>query len=369
MTKKLFFFFLISIFTIIVTFSLMINSKQKESAEKTIPTINSQYNNKWLTHRLIKMDHDNGTDFSVIQKAWNNTEYFILSAREGCMSATTTLDFLNCANSLLGDMFPYNISSMVSPAYASQFSDCDLNVYLLIDAAKESGRHIEIVLAPFHAFISYIDDNNARAYWETTANNNKGAIADLNDNHLYQKTFNKFYYVPHNENYIESLYPVFIASHVDSSHKKEIYNNLKPEIKKTPLAYDLYYSMKNEISSQDAEQISLLLREDITSSNKQRLLTGYFIKNGNTEAAKKIINNIQAKNCKSNCIEFKKEVYWYFFPSYLIAQYASKFGTTLSLEEIYYYYAFNIFFILLSGSILFFPNSRDKNKKRRDDNK
>ncbi|EOK1275704.1 TPA: hypothetical protein ACHID9_004437 [Escherichia coli] len=121
---------------------------------------------------------------------------------------------------------------MVSPAYASQFSDCDLNVYLLIDAAKESGRQIEIIFAPFHAFISYIDDNNVRAYWETTANNNKGTVADLNDNHWYQKTFNKFYYAPRSENYIESLYPVLIANSVDSAHKKEIYNNLKPEIKK-----------------------------------------------------------------------------------------------------------------------------------------
>lgn len=265
-------------------------------------------------------------------------------------------------------MFPYKESNMVSPAYASQFSDCDLNVYLLIDAAKESGRQIEIIFAPFHAFISYIDDNNVRAYWETTANNNKGTVADLNDNHWYQKTFNKFYYAPRSENYIESLYPVLIANSVDSAHKKEIYNNLKPEIKKTPLAYDLYYSMKNEISSQDAEQINLLLREDITSSDKQLLLTGYFIKNDNTEAAQKIIDNIQAKNCKSECIGFKKKVYWYFFPSYLVSQYASEFGVTLSLEDIYYYYAFNII-IILSISILILPNSRDKNKKRRDNNK
>ncbi|EHL6051360.1 TPA: hypothetical protein KFO92_004143 [Escherichia coli] len=368
MTKKLFLFFLLCIFSIIGTFSFMINGKQKESAEKIIPTINAQYNNKWLTHRLIKMDYDNGTAFSVIQKAWNNTEYFILSAREKCQSATTTLDFLYCANGLLGEMFPYKESNMVSPAYASQFSDCDLNVYLLIDAAKESGRYIEIIFAPFHAFISYIDDNSIRAYWETTANHNKGSVADLNDNHWYQKTFNKFYYIPHSKNYIESLYPVLIANSVDSSHKKEIYNNLKPEIKKTPLAYDLYYSMKDEISSQDAEQISLLLREDITSSDKQLILTGYFIKNGNTEAAKKIINKIQAKNCKSDCIGFKKKVHWYFFPSYLIAQYASKFGTTLSLEDIYCYYAFNII-IILSFSLLFLPNSRDENKKRRDHNK
>ncbi|EJN3623430.1 TPA: hypothetical protein ACV7UK_004025 [Escherichia coli] len=346
----------------------MINDKQKENAEKIIPTINAQYNNKWLTHRLIKMDYDNGTAFSVIQKAWNNTEYFILSAKEKCQSATTTLDFLYCANGLLGEMFPYKASNMVSPAYAGQFSDCDLNVYLIIDAAKESGRHIEIVFAPYHAFISYIDDNNVRAYWETTDNNNKGDIADLNHNHWYQKTFNKFYYFPHNENYIESLYPVLIATHVDESHKKEIYNNIKPDIKKTPLAYDLYYSMKNEISSQDAEQINLLLREDITSSYKQLLLTGYFIKNGNTEAAQKIIDNIRAKNCKSDCIEFKKKVYWYFFPSYLVSQYASEFGVTLSLEDIYYYYAFSII-IILSLSILILPNSKNKNKKRRDNNK
>ncbi|EHY5882416.1 hypothetical protein K4J79_004565 [Escherichia coli] len=368
MTKKILLFSLIFIFSITGTFSLMINGKQKKSADKIIPAINAKYNNKWLTHRLIKMDYDNGTALSVIQKAWNNTEHFILSAREKCQSATTTLDFLYCTNALLGDMFPYKESNMVSPAYASQFSDCDLNVYLLIDAAKESGRQIEIIFAPFHAFISYIDDNNVRAYWETTANNNKGTVADLNDNHWYQKTFNKFYYVPRSENYIESLYPVLIANSVDSAHKKEIYNNLKPEIKKTPLAYDLYYSMKNEISSQDAEQINLLLREDITSSDKQLLLTGYFIKNGNTEAAQKIIDNIQAKNCKSECIGFKKKVYWYFFPSYLVSQYASEFGVTLSLEDIYYYYAFNII-IILSISILILPNSRDKNKKRRDNNK
>lgn len=368
MTKKFFLFFLFCISTIIGTFSFMISSTQTKSAEKTIPAINPQYNNKWLTHRLIKIDNDNGTNFSVIQKAWSNTEYFILSAREKCQSAATTLDFLNCANGLPGDMFPYNESNMVSPAYASQFSDCDLNVYLLIDAAKESGRHIEIVFAPFHAFISYIDENNVRAYWETTANNNKGDIADLNDNHWYQKTFNKFYYVPHEEHYIESLYPVLLANSVDSSHKKEIYKNLDPEIKKTPLSYDLYYGMKDEITSQDAEQIALLLREDITSLDKRLLLAGYLIKNGNTEAAQKHINDIQPKNCNLKCIEFKKEVCWYFFPSYLIAQYASKFGATLSLEDIYYYYLFNII-ILLLGSFLFLPNRRDENKKRCTDKK
>ncbi|UUF26438.1 hypothetical protein NQB69_26075 (plasmid) [Escherichia coli] len=121
MTKKLFLFSLLCIFSIISTFSFMINSKQKGSAEKIIPATSTQYNNKWLTHRLIKMDYDNGTAFSVIQKAWNNTEHFILSAREKCQSATTTLDFLYCTNALLGDMFPYKESNMVSPAYASQF--------------------------------------------------------------------------------------------------------------------------------------------------------------------------------------------------------------------------------------------------------
>ncbi|EEY9927644.1 TPA: hypothetical protein L6J72_004244 [Escherichia coli] len=69
MTKKLFLFSLLCIFSIISTFSFMINSKQKGSAEKIIPATSTQYNNKWLTHRLIKMDYDNGTAFSVIQKA------------------------------------------------------------------------------------------------------------------------------------------------------------------------------------------------------------------------------------------------------------------------------------------------------------
>ncbi|MBS2525934.1 hypothetical protein KFY69_28255, partial [Salmonella enterica subsp. enterica serovar Typhimurium] len=123
-----------------------------------------------LSHRMISFDKENNIITSeTAALAYGNTLKYLHSVRAKCNPNVKTTNFLECANNILGDNFYYHQSPMVSLAWANHYSDCDLNVYLLMDALKQAGKNSSIVYAPGHAFLAFTDgSNNSVQFWETT---------------------------------------------------------------------------------------------------------------------------------------------------------------------------------------------------------
>ena len=103
-------------------------------------------------------------------------------------------------------------------ASALRLVSCDLNVYLLLDAARLLNRQINIVHAPGHAFIAYTDENGLPQFWETIEPDNHGQPAQLWTS-AYAKTLHPFFYTPQPENKVEDIYRLFISDKLSDNER------------------------------------------------------------------------------------------------------------------------------------------------------
>ncbi|HIA3427432.1 TPA: hypothetical protein ACWP5O_003398 [Escherichia coli] len=134
--------------------------------------------NSLLTHRIIMTDQHYGlTSDEEVQAALSNTRFVLSEIKKQCSSTRNTGQFLQCANNILGEHFSYQETALASACYSRKISDCDLNVYLLLDAAKLRNRQINISYAPRHSFIAYTDENGLPQFWETIEPDNHGQPA------------------------------------------------------------------------------------------------------------------------------------------------------------------------------------------------
>lgn len=353
---------LFSVVTLIITFIMMLMLLSTSTDNINQENHRADYNYKLLTHRLVKYDLDSGlADRDTAGIAWSNINNFLSNVERTCKHTNSTTELLECANKILGMKFKYQVSDIATPAYSSNYSDCDLNVYLLFDAVKFKNKKINIVYAPHHAFISYFENNRQINFWETVTDNNSGGMADLNNNHLYNKTFDKFYYTSQGEDYIEALYPILTAYQTTSiQRRKNIYDKLSENIKQTPLALDLFYGNKKTLTENDASKLYSLLRTDITSSEKRLLLSHYLIeKNRNTEA-KKIIKLVPNEYCGIECMTYKAEISHLENIPLSIARIAAHYNVRLNEFHAMIYLIINITLILLY--VIFFIETNKKTK-------
>ena len=340
---------LFSVVTLIITFIIMLMLLSTSTDKISLENHRADYNHKLLTHRLVKYDLDSGlADRSAAGIAWSNINDFLNNVERICKHTNSTTELLQCANKILGMKFKYQVSDIATPAYSSNYSDCDLNVYLLFDAVKFKNKKINIVYAPHHAFISYYENNRQINFWDTVVNNNSGDIADLNDNYLYSKTFDKFYYTSQGEDYIEAMYPILTAYQTTSIQRREnIFNTLRENIKQTPLALDLFYGNKKTLTENDASTLYSLLRMDITSSEKRLLLSHYLIENRRINEAKKIIKPIPNLYCGIECMTYKSELFYLENVPLSIARVAAHYNVRLNELHAMIYLIINITLILL----------------------
>lgn len=216
--------------------------------------------NSLLTHRIIMTDQHYGlTSDEEVQAALSNTQFVLSEIKKQCSSTRNTGQFLQCANNILGEHFYYQETALASAGYSRKISDCDLNVYLLLDAARLLNRKINIVHAPGHAFIAYTDENGLPQFWETIEPDNHGQPAQLWTS-AYAKTLHPFFYTPQPENKVEDIYRLFISDKLSDNERTRLLSVLDETLHDNPLYLSAYYGNKKNINREDVNHLLYLLR-------------------------------------------------------------------------------------------------------------
>ncbi|WP_223510211.1 MULTISPECIES: hypothetical protein [Rahnella] len=307
------------------------NKSYKKSA-LSLGDATGTFDAKFLSHRLIKFDEESGlATVEKASKAYGNTEAYFNSTRRDCASNLSNVRFLACANKLLGKSFYYTPVAAVSKGWSARFSDCDLNVYLLMDAMHIAGKEAEIVYAPHHAFVAYRDEQTGQiAYWETTDNHNSGKLADLQES-FYLKTPSHFYYQPQPFSYAEKLYPALVIDEIKSLQRRDALRQfLNMNFADNPIVQDSWYENKKHITREDAQTLLFLLKTDITSVSKRILLAKYLNTHNQQDKAQFFLSQITDDNCNDACLTLKSQ---YSF-KYSFAHWSLKY-VSLSLPDFF----------------------------------
>lgn len=294
---------------------------------KNVPVSHAQYDPSKLTHRMVKFDESNGLiSENEAQIAYSNINNYLRKVNDRCKLGSKTEEFLQCANNALGEDFYYKSAGNVGKGYTNHHSDCDSNVYLLFDAARALNKKIDIVYAPRHAFISFHDEEDGiNRYWETTADENRGQLADLTQP-LYRKTFNDFYYSPVEEGLAEKIYPILTLSYVDAAKNKSIIDSLDKALSNNPLLLDQYYSQlekNNKLTDERIENLNNLIKIDISAIDKRLILSRYYLNMNDIDKAKNIMSQIDDSECDLSCMEVRKQlsnvdyIYYYIMDGFL----------------------------------------------------
>lgn len=258
-----------------------------------------------MTHRMITSDIQDGLiSPQNAEKAFSNTAGYFDEVKNKCIKEGTqkTKNILSCANNILGNHFYYYPARETASAWAGHYSDCDSNVYLLLDALKLFNKSASIVYAPGHAFISWADEQTGLpAWWETTSDANHGRPADLTQE-FYKKTLAPFYYHQQSAAFAEHFYTSVVTLNSLNTALKE--NRLKDMIKQypdNPFVEDLEYENKRSLTPADVAWLQVRLKTDMSSVTKKQLLANYYQKKGNTELAKNYISRIDIDSCDADC--------------------------------------------------------------------
>lgn len=283
----------------------------KESTDISLTNLSSApgiYDENLLTHRLIMSDarYKLATK-EEINTALSNASFFLSEVKQDCKPNSDTQAFLQCANNILGKYFTYKETTLTSKGYSRQISDCDLNVYLLLDAARLFNKKLHIVYSPGHAFIAYTDARGVTQYWETIEPDNHGQPAELWTS-AYAKTLHPFFYTPQSEDMIEKIYPLFILKELEEHKKEQLLSALHEVLQDNPLYLSAYYGNKKSINEHDINQLLHLLQSDTYSINKKIIAARYFINKDDYQQAKNLLNAIPLNNCKLDCLKEKERI-------------------------------------------------------------
>lgn len=275
--------------------------------------------NSLLTHRIIMTDQHYGlTSDAEVQAALSNSQFVLSEIKKQCSSTINTGQFLQCANNILGEHFSYQETAFASAGYSRKISDCDLNVYLLLDAARLLNRQINITYAPGHAFIAYTDENDLPQFWETIEPDNHGQVAKLWTS-TYAKTLHPFFYTPQPENKVENIYRLFILGELSENEQTRLLSTLNETLHDNPLYLSAYYGHKKDINREDVNHLLYLLQKDTYSFDKKIIAARFFNKNENYQQAKQLLNSIPEHQCTKECLEekakysIKHKIYWFLF--------------------------------------------------------
>lgn len=272
------------------------------------------YDESLLTHRLIMLDEKYKlATQEEINTARSNSLFFLSEVKQDCKANTDTLTFLQCANATLGKYFPYKETDLTSKGYSRAVSDCDLNVYLLLDAARLFNKHLRIVYAPKHAFIAYTDSQGVEQYWETIKPNNQGQPAELWTSG-FVKTLHPFFYTPQPESMAENIYQLYLSAKLSDNKNKFLLSTLHDELKDNPIYQSAHYSNKAVITQDDVNQLLYLLQRDTYSFDKKIIAARYFITQGNSTKAKALLAEIPKSKCEQACLIEKEKTSWFYTP-------------------------------------------------------
>lgn len=266
------------------------------------------YDESLLSHRLIMLDAKYKlASQEEINTALSNSSFFLSEVKKDCKANTDTLTFLQCANATLGKYFPYKETDLTSKGYSRAVSDCDLNVYLLLDAARLFNKYLRIVYAPRHAFIAYNDSQGVEQYWETIEPDNDGQPAELWTSD-YVKTLHPFFYTPQPESMAENIYQLYLSTKLPDDEKEFFLSTLHNSLNDNPLYQSAYYRSKAVITQDDVNQLLYLLQRDTYSLDKKIIVARYFITQGNSTKAKALLAEIPKSKCEQVCLNEKAKL-------------------------------------------------------------
>lgn len=265
-----------------------------------------------MTHRMITSDIQSGiVTPENVKRAFSHTNGYFKEVKATCLqdNIKNTEDYLSCANKILGNHFYYYPARETASAWAGHHSDCDLNVYLLLDALQIFNKSASIVYTPGHAFLTWTEAQDGRsAWWETTFDENHGNIADLSNNELYMKTLAPFYYQPQSADFAEHFYmSVVIFNSLKPEERKKKAPQISQRYPKNPLVEDILYEQITSLTPSDIEKIKSRLNIDVSSTTKKYLLANYYMKQGDKDNADKYISKIDINSCGKECQEIRKQ--------------------------------------------------------------
>lgn len=355
-----------------ILFVLTFKTKGIENKFKNIPNILADYNSSNLTHRLVKLDETNGiVSATQARIAYGAINDFLNKVKDICKADDTTENFLRCANEILGNNFYYKEANTVARAYANHYSDCDLNVYLLFDAARLFNKKIEIVYSPRHAFVSFTSEKyGSRFYWETTDNDNKGALADLT-RPFYSKTVNHFYYTPMGSDSIEKIYPILSLADVDKGKVDTLLKSIDRTMADNPFYLDFYYANKKEkkgLKKEDIYTLYGLIQDDTSAIDKRLILATYLIEHKRMDSAINILNQIDDNVCDLQCMKIKKRVSNLDKVYYYVMEAFKWFHANVSLSVIKEFFLILIFLYLIIGAFFVGMIIKDEYSKKKNTN-
>lgn len=311
---------LITLGLVLILWALITWAMKDESVATSVTTLSSipgVYDKNLLTHRLIMFDaRYELANEKEINTALSNASFFLSEVKKDCKPDSDTQEFLQCANNILGKYFTYKETSLTSKGYSRQVSDCDLNVYLLLDAARFFNKQLHIVHSPGHAFIAYTDARGVTQYRETIEPDNHGQPAELWTS-AYAKTLHPFFYTPQSEDTIEKIYPLFLLKELEEHKKEQLLSTLHEALQDNSLYLSAYYDNKKEINEDDAVQLLHLLQSDTHSFDKKIIAARYFIKNKNYQRADTLLRAIPKNKCTEKCLKekakfsFKHRIYYF----------------------------------------------------------
>ncbi|EJU7771368.1 hypothetical protein KAB52_002286 [Salmonella enterica subsp. salamae serovar 4,12:e,n,x:1,6] len=361
---------IISVLIVSLVFITLTRDKSAARAERFehTPDVFADYDSLNLTHRLVRMDEQNGiVNSNEARKAYGAINDFLWKVKDTCSIDDTTENFLSCANKVLGSNFYYKPSATVAKAYANHYSDCDLNVYLMFDAARAFNKKVEIVYAPRHAFLSFISEKyGMRFYWETTENENTGFLADMTHS-SYKKTLHRFYYSPAGEDVIEKLYPILSLADMDSHRWDIIVKSIDKSMSNNPLVLDFYYEYresKKQLSQNDIRKLYGLIQDDISSVDKRLILARHFLAKGQREEAISILDQIDDSACELSCMEVREKTSTIDRVVYFLMKMFKWFNSDISRVGIIFYVlaVIGTYTIVLIFVVSMKKNNRNENK-------
>lgn len=272
------------------------------------PQRNTTYTPSLLSHHIIKMDAEDGIiGDATTSDALANVNHYLSAVARRCKytgGEEAAKTFLICANGVLHENFYYHAADDAGRRYAEHSSDCDANVFLMMDAAKIAGLPTYLVYAPGHAFIAWKDKNNDFRYHETTGGNNKGRPFDFK-NQLYKKAMSRIYYLPlaYDDPVISATYRSLTSS--ISGRGGELYALSERYPSNVMIVGALWHwkRLHGAILPKDVERIESTLKTEVTDSDLYLSLTDFYLRTGKTDQARENFDKIPARDCGDECYD------------------------------------------------------------------
>jgi len=255
-----------------------------------------------LTYRMVRFDVENGiADIQAANKARVNIGAYFQWVDEQCLQYQQVRDFLLCANQVVGEHFDYEVSEDVSNSYARQRSDCDLNAFLIVDVARMHGFDPYMMYSPGHAFITWTGRDGEVYYLETTKNDNRGKLADINDA-FYVRSLDGTYYTRYGADAVLSIYKALVYRlSANKAYIVGLYNAL-PGNSLVADSYYEYLMIHNRIGPDEIADIIERLKTDPTSETLSLILASWYVEQGDTGRALSALGALPPRFCTSDCI-------------------------------------------------------------------